>query len=189
VLEGLSMAGLALGSIAAAELIAWLSEEEAVVATGLFLPALVVLLAGKLRRIDRAATVPIVEIALLRAVPIFASLSPPELEAAARRSSRSRPTPGRSSCGRESGRPLVRDRRRGGRGMSARGPAPAATVRCAGAGPRPRLLRISRRSSSRSSSRRCREPRPRSPPCPHCIRRRQGRGRRWLRSVGCRSLP
>ena len=84
VLEGLSMAGLALGSIAASALIAWLSEEEAVVATGLFLPALVVLLAGKLRRIDRAATVPIVEIALLRAVPIFAPLSPPELEAAAR---------------------------------------------------------------------------------------------------------
>ncbi len=84
VLEGLSMAGLALGSIAASALIAWLSEEEAVVATGLFLPALVVVLAGKLRRIDRAATVPIVEIALLRAVPIFAPLSPPELEAAAR---------------------------------------------------------------------------------------------------------
>ena len=84
VLEGLSMAGLALGSIAASALIAWLSEEEAVVATGLFLPALVVVLAGKLRRIDRAATVPVVEIALLRAVPIFAPLSPPELEAAAR---------------------------------------------------------------------------------------------------------
>jgi MFS family permease len=84
VLEGLSMAGLALGSIAAPALIAWLSEEEAMVATGLFLPALVVVLAGKLRRIDRAATVPVVEIALLRAVPIFAPLSPPELEAAAR---------------------------------------------------------------------------------------------------------
>jgi hypothetical protein len=84
VLEGLSMAGLAAGSIAAAALIGWLAEEGAVVAAGVFLPALVVVLAGRLRRIDQAATVPVVEIALLRTVPIFAPLSPPELEAAAR---------------------------------------------------------------------------------------------------------
>jgi MFS family permease len=84
VLEGLSMAGLAIGSILAPVLIAWLGEEGAVVATGLFLPVVVVALGRQLREIDRAATVPVVEIALLRAVPMFAPLAAPELEAAAR---------------------------------------------------------------------------------------------------------
>jgi hypothetical protein len=84
VLEGLSMAALAVGSIVASALIVWLGEERAAVATGLFLPALIVLVARRLRSIDASATVPVVEIAHLRAVPMFAPLSPPELEAAAR---------------------------------------------------------------------------------------------------------
>jgi MFS family permease len=84
VLEGLSMGGLAVGTGAATGLIAWLGEEGAVIAAGLFLPVVVVVLGRHLRRIDRAATVPVVEIALLRAVPMFAPLPAPELEQVAR---------------------------------------------------------------------------------------------------------
>jgi MFS family permease len=84
VLEGLSMAALALGSIAASGLVEGLGEEGAVVGAGLFLPALLLLLGRRLWAIDRAATVPVVEIALLRSIPLFAPLPPPELEAVAR---------------------------------------------------------------------------------------------------------
>jgi hypothetical protein len=84
VLEGLAMAALAVGSIVASALIEWLGEEGAVIASGLFLPALFVLLARRLRAIDASATVPVVEIAHLRGVPMFAPLPAPELEQAAR---------------------------------------------------------------------------------------------------------
>jgi len=55
----------------------------------LFAPAIVglVLMAGlwrQLRRIDATATVPQVEIQLLRAIPIFAALQAPSLEGVAR---------------------------------------------------------------------------------------------------------
>jgi CRP-like cAMP-binding protein len=57
----------------------------ALIATGVFLPALGVLFWRRLTAIDRAARIPLHEIALLRQIPIFAPLAPPRLEELAAR--------------------------------------------------------------------------------------------------------
>lgn len=83
-LEGGQMATLALGSLLAPILV-WLGGLPlafAVVAATLPLFALAV---GKtLLDIDRHATVPVVEVSLLRSLPLFAPLPPPTLESLAR---------------------------------------------------------------------------------------------------------
>jgi MFS family permease len=84
VLEGVSMAALALGSISVPVLVVWLDPEAAILAAGAVLPVALILVRRRLRAIDAAATVPVVEIALLRSLPIFAPLSAPELEGVAR---------------------------------------------------------------------------------------------------------
>jgi hypothetical protein len=83
-LEGSQMATLAIGSLLA-PLLVWvggLTLAFACVAVTLPLTALVV--GRTLLDIDRHATVPVVEISLLRSMPLFAPLSPPTLESLAR---------------------------------------------------------------------------------------------------------
>jgi MFS family permease len=83
-LEGLSMAGLAIGSLLVAALVALGGASLAIVGIGLLLP-LGALVAGRsLLEIDRHATVPVVEIGLLRSLRLFAPLPPATLESVAR---------------------------------------------------------------------------------------------------------
>jgi len=83
-LEGASMAAFALGSLLVPALIWLLGDRGAVAASGLILPVTVLGTLPWLRRVDQRATVPVVEVSLLRRVPVFAALPPPEIEDLAR---------------------------------------------------------------------------------------------------------
>lgn len=83
-LQGLEMAGLAVGSLLVAALVAWGGVQAAILGVGLLLPLAAVAAGRDLLSIDRHATVPVVEIGLLRGVPLFAPLDPTTLEALAR---------------------------------------------------------------------------------------------------------
>jgi len=85
VLEGLYMAGLALGLAVAPALVALLGERGAFVAAGAFLPVLILLARRSLAEIDAASVIPEVRLALLRSRAIFAPLSAPVLERLAAR--------------------------------------------------------------------------------------------------------
>ena len=78
------MCALAIGSILVPPLVALGGAELAFAATGALLPAFVLLFYRRLMRVDAAATVPIVEISLLRTTRIFGLLTPPALEGVAR---------------------------------------------------------------------------------------------------------
>ena len=69
--EGLNMAGLAVGSVLAPVLIALGGDRLALAGVAALLPLVVVLQGRLLMRIDQHARVPIVEISLLRAIPLF----------------------------------------------------------------------------------------------------------------------
>jgi hypothetical protein len=84
VLEGLEMGALALGALLIPPLVALGGSKAALVGAGLLLPALAVLMARPLIAVDRSTKVPVVEIALLRSMPIFAALPPPAIEGVAR---------------------------------------------------------------------------------------------------------
>ncbi|MEP7179778.1 MAG: cyclic nucleotide-binding domain-containing protein, partial [Pseudonocardiales bacterium] len=80
VVEGLSMAGLAAGSMLVPLLIHLGGTGAALVGTAAILP-LALLLGGRaIASLDAAARVPIVEIALLRSMPHFRALPTPALE-------------------------------------------------------------------------------------------------------------
>jgi hypothetical protein len=83
-LEGLEMAGLALGALLIPPLVALGGSKGALIGAGLLLPALAVLIARPIIAVDRGAKVPVVEIALLRSLPLFAPLPPPAIEGLAR---------------------------------------------------------------------------------------------------------
>lgn len=84
VLEGLSMAGLALGSVLTAAFVSLGGARFAFICVALLLPLAACVAGRRLFDIDRHATVPVVEIALLRGFPIFAPLNAATLESLAR---------------------------------------------------------------------------------------------------------
>ena len=84
ILEGTFLGAFGLGSIGIAVLIAAFGPRTALVAAGLWLPFVALIAWRGLRAIDRAATVPLERVALLRAIPMFAPLAPAIIERLAR---------------------------------------------------------------------------------------------------------
>jgi MFS family permease len=80
VFESLTLAGIAIGSVAAPALVSWLGPRGALIATGAFLPALLVPLWPTLQRIDGEARIAEEPLELLRRIEIFAQLPEPVLE-------------------------------------------------------------------------------------------------------------
>lgn len=84
-LEGVSMAGLALGSLLVPALVSMHDARTTFVVLGCLLPLGGLVAGRRLLAVDASAVVPIVEIGLLRGLPLFAALAPCELEAVAQR--------------------------------------------------------------------------------------------------------
>jgi Cyclic nucleotide-binding domain len=83
-LEGMQMAAFAVGTLLAPLLVSVFGVPAALVCVGAILPLGAAVAGRRLLDIDRHATVPVVEIALLRSMPLFASLPPPTIESLAR---------------------------------------------------------------------------------------------------------
>jgi hypothetical protein len=84
ILEGLAMAGMAAGALLVPVLVSAGGAGLALVVSGALLPMLALAYRGGLVDLDARADVPVVEIALLRSLPMMAVLAPPELERLAR---------------------------------------------------------------------------------------------------------
>jgi MFS family permease len=83
-IEGVGALGVAAGSLAVPLVASTLGWRAAVIGTGLLLPAAILLCGRSLVTVDEHATVPVVEIALLRSVSFLQPLPAPELERLAR---------------------------------------------------------------------------------------------------------
>jgi hypothetical protein len=83
-LEVLDSAGLAVGSVLAPALVALLGPSAAIAGLAAIFPLLLLITGHQLRDIDVHADVPVVEVALLRSLPLFAALGAPMLEGLAR---------------------------------------------------------------------------------------------------------
>ena len=81
--EGLD-GGLALGSVLAPLLVWGVGPRASFVGVALVLPLVGVVAGRRLLLLDRTAHVPVVEIALLRQIPLFQLLPGPSIETAAR---------------------------------------------------------------------------------------------------------
>jgi MFS family permease len=84
VLESLDMLGLALGSLLVPLLVSLGGATAAVVGVGLIMPLITLVLLPAILGADARATVPIVQIGLLRSTSVFRLLPAPRLEAVAR---------------------------------------------------------------------------------------------------------
>ena len=82
--EGLSMLGLAAGALLVPVLIHVAGATGAIVGAAVLLPLHVLVTLRTVHRVDLDATLPVVEIALLRHVPLFRALPAPETESLAR---------------------------------------------------------------------------------------------------------
>lgn len=80
VLEGLNMAAIAAGSVLASLAVALIGPDGAFVLVGLLLPAAVLLSRPAMREMDAASQVHLVELEILRSIPMFAPLSALTLE-------------------------------------------------------------------------------------------------------------
>jgi MFS family permease len=80
VMETTILGALAIGSLVAPALVSWLGAKGALIATGVFLPPLLVPLWPSLRRIDAEAVIAEEPLELLRRIEIFAELPEPVLE-------------------------------------------------------------------------------------------------------------
>jgi hypothetical protein len=83
-LEGVQMATLAVGALLAPLLVGIGGLPLAFAGVAALLPLFALATGRRLLDIDRHATVPVVEISLLRSMPLFAQLPPPTLESIAR---------------------------------------------------------------------------------------------------------
>ena len=92
--EGLAMAGLAVGSLLVPLLVAAGGPAAAVLGTAALLPLVVLVRGRALLALDAAADVPVVEIALLRSLGVFRFLPGPQLEGIARAVRRQELRPG-----------------------------------------------------------------------------------------------
>jgi MFS family permease len=71
---GLAMGGVALGSIAAPALVAWIGPRAAFVAVGVILPLLALLTWRRLLEIDSSVAAPAAELSVIEGVPMFSPL-------------------------------------------------------------------------------------------------------------------
>jgi MFS family permease len=94
VAEGLLMIGLAAGSLLVPFLMSLGGATLALLGTAAILPALVLIFLPLLLRLDQHARVPVVEISLLRQLPLFAQLPAKSLAAVAQRLERVELEPG-----------------------------------------------------------------------------------------------
>lgn len=84
VLESIDMLGLALGSLLVSALVGAGGTTAAIIGVGAIMPLVTLVLLPAILGADGRATVPIVQIGLLRKLPLFQPLPPPELEGVAR---------------------------------------------------------------------------------------------------------